>query len=77
MKFCLIAHGAMKTLLINIDDDSSLKLFVELAKKLHYNTHILSEQQKEDAALLSIMMERSKDEPLPLKSAYTILRKVK
>jgi hypothetical protein len=67
----------MKTLLINIDDDSSLKLFVVLAKKFHFNTHILSEEQKEDAALLSIMHQRSKEEPLPLKSAYTILKKVK
>jgi len=67
----------MKTLLINIDDDSSLNLFVDLAKKFHFNTHILSEQEKEDAVLLSIMKERKKEEPLPLKSAYSILKKVK
>ena len=67
----------MKTLLINIDDHSSMKLFIELAKKLHFKTHLLSEQQKEDVALLNLMNERSSEKSLPVKTAYDILRKIK
>jgi hypothetical protein len=67
----------MKTIVINIDDDSSVKLFLGLAKKLRFNARILSEEQKEDMALLTMMKGRSKEEALPVKSAYTILKKVK
>lgn len=67
----------MKTLVINVDDDSSVKLFLGLAKKLRFNARILSEEQKEDMALLTMMKERKKEEPLPVKTAYTILKKVK
>jgi hypothetical protein len=67
----------MKTLVINVDDESSAKLFLGLAKKLHFNAHVLSKEEKEDMALLIMMKERSKEQPLPVKSAYTILKKVK
>lgn len=67
----------MKTIVINVDDDSSVKLFLGLAKKLRFNARILSEEQKEDMALLTMMKERSKEETLPVKSAYAILKKVK
>ena len=67
----------MKTLVINIDDESSVKLFLQLAKKFRFNARVLSEEQKEDMALLTMMKERSKEEPLPVKSAYSILKKVK
>lgn len=67
----------MKTLVINIDDDSSVKLFLELAKKFRFNAHVLNEEQREDMALLTAMKARSKEEPLPVKSAYSILKRVK
>lgn len=67
----------MKTVVINIDDESSVKLFLELAKKFRFRARVLNEEQKEDMALLAMMKERDKEEPLPVKSAYTILKKVK
>jgi hypothetical protein len=67
----------MKTLVINIDDESSVKLFLDLAKKFRFPAHVLSEEQKEEMALLTMMKERSKEEPLPVKSAYAILKKIK
>jgi len=67
----------MKTLVINIDDDSSVKLFLGLAKKLRFNARVLSDEQKEDIALLNMMNKRGKEEPLPVKSTYAILKKVK
>ena len=45
----------MDTILINVDDKSSVKLFMELAKKLHFKARVLSEEQKEDWALLSMV----------------------
>lgn len=67
----------MKTLVINIDDDSSMKLFLELAKKFHFSARVLTDEQKEDMALLGLMKQRSKETPLPVKSAYAILKKAK
>ncbi|MDQ3112162.1 MAG: hypothetical protein M3R17_19940 [Bacteroidota bacterium] len=48
----------MKTLVINVDSDSSAKLLIDLAKKMHFKARLLSDQQKEDAGLLAMMKER-------------------
>ncbi|MEO5642457.1 MAG: hypothetical protein ABIQ40_16900 [Bacteroidia bacterium] len=48
----------MKTLVINVDSDSSAKLLIDLAKKMHFKARILSDQQKEDDGLLAMMEER-------------------
>jgi hypothetical protein len=66
----------MKTLIINADD-SSAKIFMELAKKLNFKARILSKEQKEDAVLLAMMKERMSDEAVPVSKTYDILRKVK
>ncbi len=67
----------MDTILINVDDKSSVKLFMELAKKLHFKARVLSEEQKEDWALLSMMDERSNEPGLPVDSTLEILGKIK
>jgi len=67
----------MKTLMINVDNDSSVKLLMELAKKLHFKARVLSEEQKEDAGLLAMMEERKGDETMPVSKIYEQLRKVK
>ena len=56
----------MKTLVINVDNDSSAKLLIDLAKKLHFKARILSDQQKEDAGLLAMMEERKKEKTVPV-----------
>lgn len=67
----------MKTLVIKVDNNSSMKLFLDLAKKLHFKTRVLNETQKEDIALLSMMNERSGEQALPVQSAISNLKKVK
>lgn len=67
----------MKTLVINVDSDSSAKLLIDLAKKLHFKARILSDQQKEDAGLLAMMEERKKEKPVPIAKTLSILRKIK
>ena len=63
--------------MINVDNDSSVKLLMELAKKLHFKARILSEEQKEDAGLLAMMEDRKDDETVPASKIYEQLRKVK
>ena len=67
----------MRTLVIDVDNDSTAKLFVDLAKKLHFKARILSDEKKEDAGLLAMMVERKNDETVPVSKTYDILRKVK
>lgn len=67
----------MSTIVINVDDSSSAKLFLDLARKLHFEAKVLSDAQKEDWALLSMMGSR-KDEPsVPIGDTLDILKKVK
>ncbi len=65
----------MKTLVINVDNDSSARLLIELAKKLHFKARILSEKQKEDAGLLAMMKERKKEKTFPVTKTLDVLRK--
>lgn len=67
----------MNTIVINVDDKSSAKLFLDLAKKLRFKARVLTEEQKEDLALLAMMEERSKESPLAIESTLKILRKAK
>jgi hypothetical protein len=63
----------MSTIAINVDDKSSAKLFLDLAKKLRFKARVLTEQQKKDWELLSMMEERSKEPALPLENTLKIL----
>jgi hypothetical protein len=67
----------MSTIVIDVDDQSSAKLFLDLAKKMHFKARLLTEQQKEEWALLSMMEERSNEPSLPIESALKILSKYK
>ncbi len=67
----------MSTIVINVDDKSSAKLFLDLAKKLRFKARILTDQQKEDWALLAMMASRDKEPALPVESALDILSKIK
>jgi len=66
----------MKTIVINVDDKSSAKLFLDLAKKMHFKSRVLTDQQKEEWALLAMMDARDKEPALPVESALDILRKI-
>jgi len=66
----------MSTIVINVDDRSSAKLFLDLAKKLNFKARILTEDQKEDWALSSMMEARKGEQALPVESALDILAKI-
>jgi hypothetical protein len=63
----------MSTIVIDVDDKSSAKLFLDLARKLQLKAKIMTEQQKEDWALLSIINDRSNEPSLPIESTLAIL----
>ena len=67
----------MSTIVINVDDKSSAKLFLDLAKKLSFKAMILTDQQKEDWALLTMMQSRVEEPALPVESALDILSRIK
>ena len=67
----------MSTVVIDVDDKSSAKLFLELAKKMHFKARVLSDEKKEDTALLAIMRERAGEDTLPVESAINLLKKTK
>ncbi len=67
----------MRTVVINVDTPSSAKLLLELAKKLNFKARLLSDTQKEDIALLSIMESRKDEVALPVSKAYDTLRKIR
>ena len=63
----------MSTIVIDIDDKSSVKLFMDLAKKLHFKAKVLTDAQKEDWALLHMMEKREGEQLMPIESALGIL----
>ncbi len=67
----------MSTIVINANDRSSVKLFLDLAKKLNFKARVLTDEQNENLALLTMMEERSSEESLPIESALNILANVK
>jgi hypothetical protein len=67
----------MSTIVIDVDDKSSAKLFLELAKKLRFKARILNDRQKEDWALLAMMEARDIEPALPVESTLDILRGIK
>ena len=63
----------MKTVVITADDEAVAKLLTGLAKKMGLKSFMLSDQKKEDIALIRAIDEGLKTERLPVKSAYEIL----
>ena len=63
----------MKTVVISADDDKVAKLLTSLAKKMGLKSFVLSDQKKEDIALIHAIDEGMKSEKLPIGSTYEIL----
>ena len=62
----------MQTVLINTKTKAESNLFVELAKKMGFETKVLTEEDKEDIGLLRAMMEARKTR---LVSRKTVMNK--
>ena len=67
----------MSTIVINIDDKPSAKLFLYLAKKMRFKAGMLTDQQKEDWELLAMLESRDKEPVMPVESALDILSRIK
>ncbi len=63
----------MKTMVINVDDDATLKLLSGLVKKIGLKSNILSDKKKEELALIRAIDEGMKGEKLSVKTSYKIL----
>ena len=63
----------MRTVVINAEDDKVAKLLTSLADKMGLKSFVLSDQKKEDIALIHAIDEGMKSEKLPVKSSYEIL----
>jgi hypothetical protein len=63
----------MKTVVISAEDDKAAKLFTSLANKMGLKSFVLSDQKKEDIALIHAIDKGMKSEKLPLKSSYETL----
>lgn len=50
----------MKTLIINTENQSDLKLLMNLVKRLGFDSRILTDEEKEDMGLLKAMLEGKK-----------------
>ncbi|MEI6815160.1 MAG: hypothetical protein WCL14_01020 [Bacteroidota bacterium] len=64
----------MSTLIINSENKDDLKLFKELAKRLGLSSKILTEEEKEDHALLLMMNEADLSKKV---SEASILKKLR
>jgi hypothetical protein len=66
----------MESILVNIDSKKDMKFFLDLVKKMGYNSRILSNEDKEDTALLALMNERECEEALPIETTQKILNNI-
>lgn len=65
----------MQTVLINTKTKAESNLFVELAKKMGFETKVLTEEDKEDIGLLRAMMEARKTKLISRKTVMNNLKK--
>jgi hypothetical protein len=63
----------MKTLVVKVKDDSTMKLLTALSKQLGLEPKVLSDKKREDIALIHAIDEAMKGKKLPVSSAYRIL----
>jgi len=62
----------MKTVIVNIPEEKEM-FFLSLLKEFRFKTRVLTNEDKEDIALLAIMLQREKEEALPVETTGQIL----
>jgi hypothetical protein len=63
----------MKTVVINAEDGKVAQLLTNLAKQMGLESYVLSDQKKEDIALIHAIDEGMHSEKLPLQSTYDLI----
>ena len=61
----------MKTVIVNIPENKE-KFFLSLRKEFRFKSHVLSDEDKEDNALLKLMYEREKEESFSVETTEKI-----
>jgi len=62
----------MKTVIVNIPENKEF-FFLSLMKEFRFKSHVLSDEDKEDNALLKLMYEREKEESFSVETTEKIL----
>ena len=62
----------MKTVIVNIPENKE-NFFLSLMKEFRFKSHVLSDEDKEDNALLKLMYEREKEESFSVETTEKIL----
>lgn len=65
----------MKTIIVNIPEEKEM-FFLSLLKEFRFKSRVLTDEDKEDTALLALMFEREKEETLPIETTEQILTNI-
>lgn len=65
----------MKTIIITTKDENDFSFLSALLEKLGYDTHILSDEEKEDMGLLISMVAEKKGDYVSETEAMNVLKK--
>jgi len=65
----------MKTIIVNIPEEKET-FFLSLLKEFRYKSRVLSDEDKEDTALLSLMYERENEETFDIGTTVQILNNI-
>ena len=65
----------MKTVIVNIPEKEE-SFFLNVLQKFRFKSKVLTEEEKEDRALLSLMYERENEESVPVETTHRILDRI-
>jgi hypothetical protein len=65
----------MKTVIVNIPEEKEM-FFLSLLKEFRFKTSVLTNEDKEDTALLMLMLERENEEAFPVETTEQILNNI-
>lgn len=65
----------MKTIIVNIPEEKEM-FFLSLLKEFRFKSRVLTDEDKEDTALLALMFEREKEETFPIETTEQILTNI-
>jgi len=65
----------MKTVIVNVPEEKEM-FFLSLLKEFRFKAHVLTDEDKEEAALLTIMYERENEEVFPVDTTEQILNNI-
>ncbi|OFX43533.1 MAG: hypothetical protein A2046_01400 [Bacteroidetes bacterium GWA2_30_7] len=74
-EYDFLNERTMKTVIVNIPNKKE-QFFLSLLKEFRYKSRVLTEEEKEDNALLTLMYERENEDNLQIESSEQILKNI-